>query len=139
MIKFGTWVEFFLSSFLNIQFPILNIYTPQEWFNPELDLKDGIELTIAMWLMVYRGWQISRKKQIYIDKYFCKFVTGGKQIAQFATKQIESILLLNKPQLEILIFDQKKYLILNDFQKKEELQEMVYHLESAIDSLSRAC
>lgn len=134
MIKFGTWVEFFLSGLLDIQLPILNIYTAKEWFSPDFDFSDRIELTIAMWLMVYKGWQISRKKQIYIDKYFCKFLTGSKQIAQFSTKQIESILLLNKPQLEILIFDQKKYLILDDFQKKEELQEMVYHLESVVNS-----
>ena len=75
-------------------------------------------------------------EHIYINKYFCKFLIGNKQIAQFATKQIESILLLTKPESEILIFDDKKYLKLEEFQQKEELQELIYQLELALNNFS---
>jgi hypothetical protein len=136
MIKFGSWVEFVISVFLGIKFPVLHFYTPQELFSPEISLTDGIELFIGILFMVVTGWKMSQTKHIYINKHFCKFLMGNQHIAQFSTKQIKSILLLNRPQLEVLIFDHQKYFQLQAFLGKEELQEIVYQLELAVNTLT---
>ena len=132
MIKFGSWVDFFVRNYLGLKVPVLIIYNLGEWFSPKFDTLDIIELAIAIFLMIFKGWQISREKHLFLDKYFLKFYIDNKKITQLKTSEIETALIINQPQLSLLVLDSQQWLQITDLQQKKDFKTMLLKLEEGL-------
>jgi hypothetical protein len=92
-----------------------------------------INLVLATGWMIYRGWRFSRAKYITIDKYELKYAIHHRRIDRLKTASIESVLLLQEPDLALLIIGQEKAIILEEFQQIADCQELITGIEWAID------
>ena len=133
MMKFGSWVNFFIGNYLGWKIPVLNIYSMGEWFSPKLDLIDIIEIAIGIVIMIIQGWKISRQKHFYLDKYFLKYFIDNKKITQFSTPKIKTILLFKKPQLSLFILDDEQWLKITELQEKRQFKTILLKLEEGLN------
>jgi hypothetical protein len=132
MIKFGGWVNFFVANYLGFEIPVLVVYNLGEWFDPQWQTLDLLEFAIAILIIIVKGWEVSKEKHFYIDKYYLKFFINNKKIAQLKTKEIETVLLLNKPQLSLLILDTEQGLQITELQQKIQFSTLLLKLEEGL-------
>lgn len=90
-------------------------------------------LFLALGWMIYRGWRLSRAKHVTIDKYEVKYAVDNHRIDRLKTGTIEAVLLIQKPELAILIIGQDKAIVLEPFQRLEDCQAYLTALERSIE------
>ncbi|MEG3437187.1 hypothetical protein V0288_08655 [Pannus brasiliensis CCIBt3594] len=90
-------------------------------------------LFLALGWMIYRGWRLSRAKHVTIDKYEVKYAIDNRRIDRLKTGTIEAVLLVQKPELAILIIGRDRTIVLEPFQRLEDCQAFLTALERAIE------
>ncbi|MEB3310591.1 MAG: hypothetical protein VKJ02_10185 [Snowella sp.] len=90
-------------------------------------------VAIAVAIMIYKGWQLSRVKHCFLDPHFLKVMLDNQVLGKLNLKDIEAILLLNNPEPEILIFTLKDAIILPKLQQKEDSKLYLRCLQEGID------
>jgi hypothetical protein len=94
--------------------------------------KQMIAFFIAIALMIFKGWQLSRRKHIYLDKYYLRFFVDNQKLGKIKTEEIEANLLLLNPQPEILIFSPNQAIRIKNFQQQEEAEALLLSLNEAL-------
>lgn len=90
-------------------------------------------VAIAVVIMIYKGWQLSRVKHCFLDHHFLKVMLDNKILGKLKLTEIEAVLLLTDPEPEILVFTLKDAIILPKLQRKEDSQFYVRCLQEGID------
>jgi len=113
------------------------IYFPNifDFFMPKFGLIEGLELTLAIALIIYRGWQISRSKHIYIDRDYLEFCLERKSLGKLITKEIETILLIDAIKPTILLLSPQKALTISDFHTEAEYIAFFVKISQAVAEL----
>lgn len=127
MFNFGKITNDFLNGNI-IYFPSIS-----NWFVPKFGLVEAIELALALGIMLFKGWQVSRKKRIYIDRDYLKFFLNNKLVGKIKTKEIESILLIDEITPTILILSPQKSLIISKFHSKAEYMSFLVKIAAVVD------
>ncbi|MEA5509229.1 hypothetical protein VB715_05570 [Crocosphaera sp. UHCC 0190] len=132
MIQFGELLNNIIAAFQG-QDVIIYFPSPLEWFKPNWNWRNGLALTIALGIMVYQGWQLSRVKHIYLDKYYLKFFIDNQLMNKIKISDIETTLLINNDEPEILIFSPKKTIHISQFQEESNAQAFWGYLDQGIN------
>jgi hypothetical protein len=90
-------------------------------------------LLIAIAIMVYKGWQLSRVKHTYLDRNFLKVAIDNQIIGKLNTTEIKAVLLLANPDSEILILTAKEAIIIPKLQTEEDNQLYLHYLQQGMD------
>lgn len=90
-------------------------------------------LLIAIALMVYKGWQLSRVKHSYLDQNFFKVAIDNQVIGKLNTAEIKAVLFLANPDSEILILTPKEAIIIPKLQTEEDSQLYLHYLQQGIE------
>lgn len=130
MVNFGQFLDQY---FRNNLIDISNIFN---WFVPRFSWFDIFELIVAILLIVFKGWQISRRKNIVIDRNYLKYFLGRKYQGQLNTQEIQSILLLDEPNGIILIISPHQSLVIDRFHSEEESTGFLFKIVQAIESFN---
>jgi len=83
-----------------------------------------LEVAIATGIMIWRGIQISQVKHIYINADHLKYGINRKAIAQLNLASLESIVLIKRPEPQILIFDDQKTIEIKDLLTSQDYEDM---------------
>lgn len=132
MINFGQFIDGIIAPFIQNSDEVIYLGNPLEIFRIDWDFKRQIQLIFPIALMVYRGWQISRIKHLYVDQYYLRFAIDNQKIAKLKTQLIDSILLLHNPDPEILIITPESAIILPKFQDEDTAKTCCIFLEKSI-------
>ncbi len=113
------------------------IYFPNifNFFMPKFGLIEGLELSLAIALIIYQGWQISRSKHIYIDPDYLEFCLERKSLGKLITKEIESILLIDAIKPTILLLSPQKALTISNFHSEAEYIAFFVKISQAVAEL----
>jgi hypothetical protein len=133
MRYFGELVYFFVGGFLGIMIEIVAIPNDTEWLNINVNLV--IPVTIAVLLMIFQGWQISRKKHIYLDKYYLKYYIDNQKIGQLKLAQIKACLLITEPEYNIFILTDQEYLRIGKLHREEDYRAMLVGIDQGLNEL----
>jgi hypothetical protein len=88
---------------------------------------------IAIALMVYKGWQLSRVKHSYLDQNFFKVAIDNQVMGKLNTAEIKAVLFLANPDSEILILTAKEAIIIPKLQTEEDSQLYLHYLQQGIE------
>ncbi|MEA5533944.1 hypothetical protein [Crocosphaera sp. XPORK-15E] len=132
MIQFGEFLNNIIAVFQGkdviIYFP-----SPLEWFNPNWNWRNVLELAIVLGILIYQGWQLSRVKHIYLDQYNLKFFIDNQLMKKIKMSDIETTLLINNDQPGILILSPKKAIHISQFQQEATAQVFWGYLDQGIN------
>jgi len=90
-------------------------------------------LLMAIALMIYKGWQLSRVKHSYLGQNVLKVAIDNQVIGKLNTAEIKAILLLANPDSEILILTPKEAIIIPKLQTEEDSQLYLHYLQQGIE------
>lgn len=102
------------------------------WFDPDIDWNDIVKLAIASGILIFKGWQLSREKHIYIDAARLEYFIDNSKIAQLKTNEIEATLFVKNPDPAILILAQDKAIEIKDLQREEEFKALLLKIEEGV-------
>lgn len=136
MFHYGNFANGILEFYLGRNSGVIEVHNIWVWFAPKLELLDIAEFALAIFIIVFKGWEISREKHIIIDRYRLQFFLNKKKISQVKTREIESILLLEKPSWTLLILSKDKAITIRNFQEEKELTTLAIQLEKAVKEFS---
>lgn len=92
-----------------------------------------LPVPIAIAVMVYKGWQLSRVKHSYLDQNFLKVAIDNQPIGKLNMSEIKAVLLLKNPDAEILVLTHKEAIIIPKLQELEDSQIYLYFLQQGIE------
>lgn len=131
MIEFGQLLDNFIQAFQD-RAVIIDLASFFKGLVPYWNWRNRLELAIALIILIYQGWQLSRVKHIYLDQSYLKFSIDNQKINKTNIKEIETILLMSDPVPEILILAQDQAITITEFQQKESAQLYWAYLEQGI-------
>jgi hypothetical protein len=126
MLISGAMIDHFIRGFHD---NIITLDIPNKLFFQRIFLP----LIIAIAVMIYQGWQLSRVKHTYLDHDFLKVSIDNQIIGKLNIKEIKAILLLNYPDSEILILTSKEAITIPKLQAEEDSQLYLYYLQQGIE------
>ena len=115
-------IKGFQGNVVILEFPN-NLFSPSTLF----------PLLIAIALMIYKGWQLSRVKHTYLDQNVLKVAIDNQVIGKLDTAEIKAVLLLANPDSEILILTPKEAIIMPKLQTEEDSQLYLHYLQQGIE------
>ena len=115
-------IKGFQGNVVILEFPN-NLFSPSTLFS----------LLIAIAIMVYKGWQLSRVKHSYLDQNVLKVAIDNQVIGKLNTAEIKAVLLLANPESEILILTPKEAIIIPKLQTEEDSQLYLHYLQQGIE------
>jgi hypothetical protein len=115
-------IKGFQGNVVILEFPN-NLFSPSTLF----------PLLIAIAIMVYKGWQLSRVKHTYLDQNVLKVAIDNQVIGKLNTAEIKAVLLLANPESEILILTPKEAIIMPKLQTEEDSQLYLHYLQQGIE------
>ncbi len=112
------------------------------WVNQDIkDIAENFQFSsgmffpvaIAVVIMIYKGWQLSRVKHCFLDQHFLKATLDNQVLGKLNLAEIEAVLLLTNPKPEILIFTLKDAIILPKLQREEDSKLYLSCLQDGIN------
>ena len=100
---------------------------------PWQDWRIGLGLLLAIAVMIYRGWQLSRVKHCTLDQHFLRASLDNHSLGKLPTQTINSVVAINANPPEILILSQQGSVTLPQFQNLDEALLYTCYLTQAID------
>ncbi|MDV3001556.1 MAG: hypothetical protein N5P05_003162 [Chroococcopsis gigantea SAG 12.99] len=97
-----------------------------------------LNLSLAILFMIYQGWQMSRDKHIYIDRYYLKYFIDNHKIDQISTPSIDNVLLIVEPELEIVILGNQKTLLVGNFQELADALALLQQIQLGLKQFQPA-
>jgi hypothetical protein len=134
MVRFGQLVQAAISLFLGNPVSVIDLSGIFLGFNSSFSWQQKVGLAIAIAMMVFKGWQLSREKHIYLDKYYLKFAIDNQKIDRLKTQEIETALLLYNPEPELLILAHDRAIVIPKFQREEDCKALLYQVEQGIQA-----
>jgi hypothetical protein len=128
MAFFGELVNSFISGYLGIEFDGYSGSYPMELFN----FSTIASFIIAILLMIFQGWQISRKKHIYLDKYYLKFYLDHQKLGQLKIAEIKACLLITAPEYNLFIITDHDYLRIGKLHREEDFRAMLVGIDQGL-------
>ncbi len=138
MTRFGDLLNSFIAFYLGREDVTLELPSIFGWFAPDIVWNDVVKLTIASGILIFKGWQLSREKHIYIDTDQLEYFIDNSKIAQLKTNEIEATLFIKNPDPAILILTQDKAIEIKDLQQEEEFIGLLLKLDEGVMQLRRA-
>ena len=100
---------------------------------PWQDWRIGLGLLLAIAVMIYRGWQLSRVKHCTLDQHFLRASLDNHSLGKLPTQTINSVVAIDANPPEILILSQQGSVTLPQFQNLDEALLYTCYLTQAID------
>jgi hypothetical protein len=105
---------------------------------PWQDWRLGLGLLLAIAVMIYRGWRLSRVKHCTLDQHFLRASLDNHPLGKLATQEIEAVLAIDAHPPEILILSEQGSVTLSPFQNLDEALVYTCYLTQAIDQFKTA-
>lgn len=143
MIHFGAFLNLFIepllaredsSLTLNLSFSSI-----LSFFRPERSWKTITQLSIAISIMIYQGWQISKEKRVYIDKNNLNVFAGKKKLGQLSMNELEFVVFVKQPLPAILLIDRNSAVEINNLQDEDEFRALLLRIESGVKHYQQLC
>jgi hypothetical protein len=99
---------------------------------PWQDWRLGLGILLAIAVMIYRGWQLSRVKHCTVDQHFLRGSLDNIPLGKLPTQTIEAVLAIDAKPPEILVLGQQGNVILPHFQNLDEALLYTHCLTQAI-------
>jgi len=136
MTSFGGFLNFFIEPLLGMQRSSLTLDISfsgiLSFLKPKGYWKNIIQFSVAIGVMVYQGWQISKEKRIYIDKDSLNVFLGKRKLAQLKTNELEFLIFIKVPSPAILLIDKTNVVEINNFQDKDEFRLFLLKIELGV-------
>ncbi len=139
LLRYGTLLNWMIGPYfgihgtrlvLNISFRgVLSI------FSPDAGLLDLAEISVALGVMVYHGWKISRPKRVSIDAQKLRYFVGRRSQGELNTPELESPLFIAFPEPFILIMDQQQSVQIEQLQTENEYRGLMINIQEAVASV----
>ncbi|MBE9203694.1 hypothetical protein IQ218_09950 [Synechocystis salina LEGE 06099] len=101
---------------------------------PWQDWRIGLPLLLAIALMIYRGWRLSRVKYCAVDQHFVRANLDHHPLGKVPTDAVEAVLTVGQEKPEILVLTATRSLVIPSFQRLEEALTYTCVLSKAIDA-----
>lgn len=105
---------------------------------PWQDWRIGLPLLLAIAIMIYQGWHLSRVKHCSVDQYFVRGNLDNKVLGKLPTDQVKAVLAVGREKPQILVLTAEKSLIIPSFQRLEEALTYTCVLTRAIGEFAPA-
>ncbi|BFM40792.1 hypothetical protein [Synechocystis sp. LKSZ1] len=92
-----------------------------------------LSVGLAVLLLLYRGWQRSRVKHCFLDRYFLRFSLDNQALGKLSTQATQSILVLPGPEPQILLLADQEMLLLPPLPSEAESLCYAQWLQAGID------
>jgi hypothetical protein len=119
MVQFGGILDGFRRSFAG---EMVYIEVPSSFglVMPWEDWRIGMPLLLAIAIMVYQGWHLSRVKHCSVDRYFVRGNIDNQALGKIPTDKVEAVLTVGQKKPQILVLTADKSLTIPSFQRLEE-------------------
>ncbi len=87
-----------------------------------------LALGLAIAVMIYRGWQLSRVKHCQLDQHFLRVSVDNQTLGKLQTQQIEAVLVVPNPELQILIVAKNGFILLPKLQQEADTERYATYL-----------
>lgn len=135
MIQFGELLHNIILIFqgkdVTIYFP-----SPLSWFNLNWNWRNLLELAIALGVILYQGWQLSRVKHIYLNKHYLTFAVDNQVIDKLRISDIKTSLVFHQSDPELLIIGSHKTIQISYFQSEHSARVFWHYLDEGINFFS---
>jgi len=136
MTHFGELLSFLIEPLLGKQSHTLTLDLSfsgiLSFFKPKGGWKNIIQYSVAIGIMIYQGWQLSKNKRIYIDKNNLNVFTGKKKLGQLKMSDLEFVLFIKQPLPAILLIAQNNVVEINNLQTEDEFRSLLLKIESGV-------
>jgi hypothetical protein len=103
---------------------------------PWQDWRIGLPLLLAIAVMIYRGWGLSRVKHCAVDQHFVRANLDHQSLGKLTTEAVEAVLTVGREKPEILVLTASHSLVIPSFQRLEEALVYTCALTKAIDAFT---
>lgn len=139
MIPFGSLLHVVGSAVITMltKPPIQYTFSFSEILFPTFHWQTGLELVLALSVLIFKGAQLSREEHLYVTPKTLTFFLGTHKIAQLPTSAIEAILFLKQPFPSLLILTNDQILEIRELQHETEFCSMLLQLNQALVALMK--
>ena len=107
--------------------------SPLSWLNLNWNWRNLLELAIAVGVIIYQGWQLSRVKHIYLTKHYLTFAVDNKVIEKLRISDIKTSLVFYQSDPEVLILGSNQTIPISYFQSENSAQVFWHYLDEGIN------
>jgi hypothetical protein len=103
-----------------------------ESLKPTFDFEDKIKLIIVIAVILYNGWHLSQTKRVTVDKICVQYFINQTLIYPLPIADIDTLLLLNESDPELVIIASNKAISLGHFAQPLEGLDYLRYLAQSI-------
>jgi hypothetical protein len=135
MVQLGAILDGFRRAFTG-EMVYVEIPTNFGLIMPWQDWRIGLPLLLAIAIMIYRGWQLSRVKYCAVDQHFVRANLDNHPLGKLPTDEIQAVLTVGQEKPEVLVLTASHSLVIPSFQRLEEALTYTCVLSKAIDAFT---
>lgn len=119
MVQFGRIIDGFRRGFAG-ETVYLEIPASFGLVLPWQDWRMGVPLALAIAIMIYQGWHLSRVKHCSVDQYYVRANLDNQALGKLVTDEVLAVLTIDQEKPEVLVITKAQSLTIPYFQKLEE-------------------
>ncbi|MBE9176409.1 hypothetical protein IQ225_15770 [Synechocystis salina LEGE 06155] len=133
MVQLGAILDGFRRAFAG-EMVYVEIPTNFGLIMPWQDWRIALPLLLAIAIMIYRGWCLSRIKYCAVDQHFVRANLDNHPLGKVPTDAVEAVLTVGQEKPEILVLTATHSLVIPSFQRLEEALTYTCVLSKAINA-----